>query len=176
MLKYSLSKIEKIAGLSHRENEKKAVRKCLADLGMPEDYIHGPNGEPVSGVAGITMSVTHSAEWAAVCIATPEEGLFGIDIEDRNRPQLSRVAPRILSETELEAASLMKDGLAKGWTAKEALYKSCRISGLDFKNSILLAPPEFKKAEVISKTNINFVLEYIYIDFDNILCIARQIQ
>ena len=49
-----------------------------------------------------------------------------------------RVAPRVLSESEMAVYGVSSDLLLRAWTMKEALYKAALTPGLDFRRDIML--------------------------------------
>ncbi|MBC7893123.1 MAG: 4'-phosphopantetheinyl transferase superfamily protein, partial [Sphingobacteriaceae bacterium] len=86
---------------------------------------------------GWHLSLTHSQRHAAA-VLHPNQPV-GIDLE-APAEALRRVAPRILSPTELAHADGNLHRLAVYWTAKEALYKLYGKRGLFFSSQLFIEP------------------------------------
>lgn len=100
---------------------------------------HYPSGAPyiiVGSSAVSSVSLSHDRRRVVMALA-PEGVKIGVDTETF-RPQLLRVAPRVLSEAELEAYGPGLEGLALAWCLKEAAYKAAGTPGLDFRRDICL--------------------------------------
>lgn len=69
------------------------------------------------------ISISHSARYAVLAVGSCR--LLGVDVEE-NRPQLARVAPRIMSGEEVAVYEGREHGLLEAWTLKEAMYKAVR--------------------------------------------------
>lgn len=174
MIRISFTEIERREGESRRESERLAVKKCLEKLGMPETLEHHSNGAPyIAGHPEISISVSHSARLCAVAAGDMNDGKFGIDIEDAGRPQLAKVSERILSEEELREANILPDGMAKAWTAKEALYKASGNEKTDFIRDIKLSLPGFRKATVYPKAE-SYNLNFERYSENQLFCLACQ--
>ncbi|MDE6498343.1 MAG: 4'-phosphopantetheinyl transferase superfamily protein [Muribaculaceae bacterium] len=119
---------------TRREAERAAVAALLEHVLPGAEMIHTAEGAPVID-GGPYISISHSRTHAAlaVCAGAP----VGIDIETQ-RAQLARVAPRVLSEAELDIYGRSPEGLLQAWTLKEALYKAALTPGLDFRRDIHL--------------------------------------
>lgn len=127
---------------TRREAELAAERLLLPGLRVA----HTPAGAPVlADDPARHISISHSRTHLAVALSTA--GPVGIDIETP-RPQLQRVAPRVLSAAELEAYGAEPDGLLRAWTLKEALYKAALTPGLDLRRDVRL-PLGHKKNEAV---------------------------
>lgn len=107
-----------------------------AIFGPGTSLAHTDSGAPVLTGRHETISVSHSRTTAAIAVDR-DGGNPGIDIEEP-RPQLMRVAARVLSARELDAYGGSPDSLAKAWTLKEAAYKCAGVPGLDFRRDIVL--------------------------------------
>lgn len=119
---------------SRRDAEVQAVEALLRRaFGERCVLSHDSEGAPFIAGSDVSISISHSRTHAAlaVCGRCP----VGVDIETR-RPQLARVAPRVLSPAELEAYGAEPDGLLRAWTLKEALYKAALTPGVDFRNGM----------------------------------------
>jgi len=124
------------------ERERAAVAGMVRALFGPNAAIgHDETGAPRLKGQAESISVSHSRLTTAIAIDRKGRAL-GIDIEQA-RPQLTRVAPRVLSETEMAGYAATTDGLAMAWTLKEAAYKCAGVPGLDFRSDIEL--PETPK-------------------------------
>ncbi len=135
---------------SRREAERSAIDRiiCVA-LGDGVTIGHRQSGAPYLIGCDLNISVSHSLHYAVIALS-PSGGI-GVDIEDA-RPQLRRVAARVLSEPELAVYSATDELLLRAWTLKEALYKAALTSGLDFRRDIALPlDPEGATAFVADK-------------------------
>lgn len=119
-----------------RERERKGVEALLTEIfGQCVQLCHTPEGAPYIDGFGGAISISHSRDYA--CVALSESRVVGVDIE-QPREQLRRVAPRVLSDKELNAYAVSDKLLLRAWTLKEALYKAAFIPGLDFREQINL--------------------------------------
>ena len=112
---------------SRREREERAVQVLVREVfGQQARRMHTASGAPyiagAEGAANKYISISHSRLTAALAVA---DSPIGIDLEE-DRPQLVRVAPRVLSEEELEYYGGRPIGLLEAWTLKEALFKASR--------------------------------------------------
>lgn len=119
------------------EREHAAVGDIIARFfGADARVGHHDSGVPyLVGREDISLSVSHSRDYAAVAFSS--ERTIGVDIEQW-REQLLRVAPRVLSESEMAVYGVSSDLLLRAWTMKEALYKAALTPGLDFRRDITL--------------------------------------
>ena len=141
------------AQLTRHEREELAVNTLLRDaFGNEARRVHDELGAPLLQIGGkrvdVTITLSHSPHMAALC---PAEGKasIGIDIE-AERPQLTRVTPRILTPEELDFYSNLPHGLLRAWTLKEALFKACRPltdEAIDYTNQLGLPLQEGADAE-----------------------------
>lgn len=142
-MNYPLFYIEPLEG-SGRAAERRAILRLIERaFGPGHTYSHHPDGAPAIDVEGIEISVSHCRRCAALAIA---DRAIGVDVETR-RPQLERVAPRVLSADEIECYA---GSLEQAWTLKEAIYKAARTPGLDFRRDIRLPLDGSNVAAVIS--------------------------
>lgn len=110
---------------------------------------HFDNGAPyIEGYPG-RISISHTTHFFVVATLpkTPEVNLdsfnprtaMGIDAEPLNRSQVLKVRKKFLSEREMD---LINEEDVKSnviaWTAKEALYKTAFLNGLDLCNHLQL--------------------------------------
>ncbi|MDE6853919.1 MAG: 4'-phosphopantetheinyl transferase superfamily protein [Muribaculaceae bacterium] len=111
------------------EREEAGVNRLLCEVFGPEsERRHDASGRPWLYVSGkrqdVNISISHSRRHAVLAVA-PSGVDIGVDVEEW-REQLTRVAPRVLSPEELSEYGSSADGLLRGWTLKEALYKASR--------------------------------------------------
>ena len=125
--------------------QSKQVEKEAIDLLIKETMGSGFNIErdefgkpwPVNKTGFI--SISHSANWVAFCFHPNQP--MGIDVET-TRPQLAKVAHRILHQSEL---SILEQSIAKQrtlqlfWGGKEALYKAYGKKNLEFSTQLVLS-------------------------------------
>jgi len=85
------------------------------------------------------ISISHSVNWVAFCFHPNQP--MGIDIET-TRLQLTKVAPRILHQSELSIHEKSQDKqrtLQLFWGGKEALYKAYGKKNLEFSTQLVLS-------------------------------------
>lgn len=130
------------------KDQNKAVRNLLdASLGTGCRLAHREDGSPYIDGSGLSISISHSRDYA--CITFSPSLTVGVDIE-QPRTQLRRVAPRVLSDSELAVYGASDSLLLRAWTLKEALYKAALTPGLDFRRDIMLpADAAGTQAEVL---------------------------
>ena len=157
---------------SRRDAELNAVKHCLEELGIHSDINHHPDGRPFLASEPLRpISITHSRKWAAVAMRTSgDKPFFGVDVEDFTRCQLKKVAPKFLSPAELEFCATADHGVAKAWTAKEAVFKALGKSEVNFADDISFNP-EMTRA-IHHSESICFNLDYFILEHNNILCVA----
>ena len=95
------------------------------------------NGKPILKGTNWNVSVSHSNRW--LFIQTTPFFQPGIDIEPL-REKILKIAPRFINETDAEHLHNWPEllGLHVVWGAKEAIYKSYSLKGLDFKKEIFI--------------------------------------
>lgn len=125
------------AGQTRAEREHAAVGDIIARFfGVDARVGHRDSGAPyLVGREDISLTVSHSRDYAAVAFSAAHT--VGVDIEQW-REQLVRVAPRVLSESEMAVYGVSSNLLLRAWTMKEALYKAALTPGLDFRRDITL--------------------------------------
>ena len=145
-------KVDEVFGMDSKSGKTwfELARQIYCEQGENYRVIeHFENGAPyIEGYPG-RISITHTTHFfaAATLPKTPEVELnefnpraaMGIDAEPLNRNQVLKVRDKFLNENELSLISKddLKDNVL-AWTCKEALYKTAFVSGLDFKNSIII--------------------------------------
>jgi phosphopantetheinyl transferase len=116
------------------------------------------------------ISLTHSYPYVAAQIDTSHN--VGIDLE-QPKQKLLRIAPRILSEFELNDAgeNIIKNCVY--WCAKEAMYKYNGRKGIHFSTQLLIEPFELQNHGELKGTlkinginhqiGLNYLLENEYV-------------
>lgn len=137
----------------HRRLEMLASRSLLMVLlGEYVTIQYRANGQPCLPGKNLQISISHSAELAAVIL---HKKRAGIDVESLGRP-VKRIAHKFLSEKELhfirhsEAPEKMN---LLCWCVKEAVFKLQEDQGIDFKKQIMIRP--FQASDQ-GKINITF--------------------
>lgn len=155
---------------SRRQRETLAVRQ-LADamIGPNTEIGHTPEGAPVLS-DGRIISISHSIGHAAIALAN--SGRIGIDVETL-RPQLQKVAPRVLSDAELPVYGSSLESLLRAWTMKEAVYKAAGKAGLELASGIRL-PENDTENPVVEADGQEYTCSFLNINTDTLLCVARQ--
>lgn len=131
-----IAPVERLSSESRSRAERRitdaVIRHALGDSVRVDRH---PSGAPYLIGSDLFVSLSHSRRYVAVALSAT--GPVGIDVEEY-RPQLDRVAPRILSDAELAVYADSEAGLLRAWTLKEALYKAALTPGLDFRQDIVL--------------------------------------
>lgn len=136
-----------------REREESAIVRLVERVfGAGARRVHDALGAPVIELPDGTLckeyvSLSHSRHTAALAVSPRR---IGIDIEEE-RPQLGRVAARVLSDDELKQYLQIPHGLLRAWTLKEALFKASRaLTGaeIDFARQLHLPAPGDATARV----------------------------
>lgn len=128
----ALTAITDADGATPRQRERGAVARLMtAAAGRPVAILHRTDGAPYpEGCDGMHISISHSRHVAAL-LWSGDEG-WGIDIEECDRcAQLQRIAPRVLTEPELQVYKGKR--LVEAWTLKEAAYKAWPAVGADLR-------------------------------------------
>lgn len=144
-----ITPIEADPGRTRTEREHAAVGAIIARFFGAEAIVgHRDTGAPyLVGREDISLTVSHSRDYAAVAFSTRRT--IGVDIEQW-REQLLRVAPRVLSESEMAVYGVSSNLLLRAWTMKEALYKAALTPGLDFRRDIMLPPHPASTAATVA--------------------------
>lgn len=137
-----------------RRAEFLAVRALLAELtGKFRTIGYKNNGSPFLPDEKINISISHSANLAAVLLHAKNAG---IDVERLGR-KVREIAHKFLSEREKDFAEATSDPekwMTVMWCAKEAVYKMAGAEGVDFIGQIILKP--FKLGDS-GKINARFI-------------------
>ncbi|MDE6370583.1 MAG: 4'-phosphopantetheinyl transferase superfamily protein [Duncaniella sp.] len=128
MIRIYRTEISHAAPSGRRQAELAAELNLLARaLGPDAVLAHDPHGAPhVEGRPDLYVSVSHSAD---ACVLAVSDTPVGVDVESP-RPQLQRIAHKILTEAELAHAPYDITLLLRLWTAKEAVFKCAAIPSL----------------------------------------------
>lgn len=144
-------KVEEVCGAENRSGKiwREMAMQVYQENGKDgyREVGHYSDGAPFLAGDESRISISHTDGLLVVATLprTPEADLsvfsprtaMGIDCEREDREQTLRVRDKFLSEREKE---LVAEDDVKGnvlaWTCKEALYKSARIPGIDFKENI----------------------------------------
>ncbi|WP_319478797.1 4'-phosphopantetheinyl transferase superfamily protein [uncultured Draconibacterium sp.] len=127
-----------------RRKEFLATRLLLQKL-LPEreEVIYRDEfGKPSLMDSGLNISITHSADLAAIILS---EKNIGIDIEQVQR-NIDKVVTRFASPKEIEFIEKSNDPqLVKIllWSAKEAIFKCCGVQGVQFNRQIAITPFDY---------------------------------
>lgn len=107
--------------LSGSELTDKLVTDCMADYGIQNiDICRTSKGKPYTE-ADVHFSVSHSGSYFVCIIA---DCPVGIDVQERRKAAVSKIAGRYFTESEQEYISAYdEDGFFRLWTRKEAYSK-----------------------------------------------------
>jgi len=122
-----------------RRKEWLAIRWLLKNhLGFIPKIHYKENGKPFLKSLSSEISISHSRDFAAVCISNYP---CAVDIDNWQRNYTS-VASRYLSPQEYNAYSGEQKKLALAWMAKEATYKIIGQSQVIFASQISVSIPQ----------------------------------
>jgi len=142
----SLNKLEEFSSMK-RKIEFLATRRLLQEVGFSDlDLNYRDDGAPI--LINKFISISHSSEFVAVIISDKK---VGIDIE-KKRNQIFRISHKFVNENEkakfdidtLEVLSII-------WNTKEAMFKLCDKSGIDFRENMNVSEIDFESKEVKSE-------------------------
>jgi len=85
--------------------------------------------------SSLQISISHAKPYVAVLVH--RNASCGVDIEEK-KEKLLRLAPKFLTQRELDLVNGSLDAIAIGWGAKEAIYKLYGRKSLIFKEHIFL--------------------------------------
>ena len=129
-------------GLTRRQAELNASEEMIKKVfGESASLEHDPEGRPVISGARFDgmISISHSIDQCILAVTHSQEASIGVDTETW-REQLFRVAPKFLSDEEIDVYTTPQL-LLLAWTTKEAVYKAARREGLPLKEIKLPVPP-----------------------------------
>lgn len=167
-----LQAIEQVKSPSRRR-EILATRQLIDNiLGHGTRLEHNADGSPVLADRRLNISVSHCC--GHVAIALHRDLAIGIDIETW-RDTLLAVKRKYLSPDE-EALFGTPAELLQAWTAKEAVYKAARISGLPL-HDIRLYPEGRPDCAIVRHGDINhrYQLASVQVGEDALLTLALKI-
>ena len=143
-----ITDVVRLDGDSRADAERRAVRRLVDHaFGCEAQIAHFPSGAPYIIGSRISLSVSHSRSHAAIAFSASHT--VGVDVEEQ-RPQLARVASRVLSDDELREYSAPRL-LLQAWTLKEALYKAALTPALDFRRDIRLPLPPGETSAMVGR-------------------------
>jgi 4'-phosphopantetheinyl transferase EntD len=139
----SWMRIEDLKANTNKEAEKDAMSLLIKEtMGTNFAIENDVYGKPWPINKTGFISISHSANWVAFCFHPNQP--MGIDVET-TRPQLAKVAPRILHQSELSYLEKSQDKqrtLQLFWGGKEALYKAYGKKNLEFSTQLVLSEIE----------------------------------
>lgn len=153
------------------ESRKKERLACFALLqaeGLdPRQLNHLANGKPYIQESTTEISLSHTLGWAA--LLTSGQNGVGIDIE-RISSRAWNVKDRFIHFEEWQdiqnSAHDTHTELTLYWSAKEALFKACQASDIQFKTELRLCKPKAADARkgsftgVFTRTSEQFHVDY----------------
>lgn len=107
-------------------------------------------GKPFFKNLSQKLSISHSGEYVAAVISTYN---IGIDIQKISE-KVEKIKYKFLSKIELKLCGKNIKDLNRYWTAKEAMYKTYGIKGLDFIENIRVNPFVMKNEYLTSNSCI----------------------
>lgn len=135
----SIKKLEKFSS-TKRKLEFLATRNLLAEIGLKDDDLfYREDGAPL--IKNGNISISHTSNFVAIIISNKK---VGIDIE-KNRQQILRIKHKFVNADEealFNTNSL--EELSVIWNCKEAMFKLCNRTGIDFKKNLNVSKIDFK--------------------------------
>jgi phosphopantetheinyl transferase len=152
----SIDKLEKFSS-NKRKLEFLATRKLLAEAKLTDhDLSYREDGAPL--LKDGFISISHTSNFVVIIVSDKR---IGVDIE-KNRQQIFRIAHKFIN-TE-EAAKFNTDSLetlSVIWNCKEAMFKLCDKTGIDFRENLNVTEIDFNnkqvKAELIFEEGKKYV-------------------
>jgi len=148
-----------------RLTEQTAVRVLLKTLAGEEKIIgYSSNGKPYLLDGSYMISISHTRGYAAVILSGSNK--VGIDIEYFSE-KVKKVRHKFVSDSEYVDPENEILYLLLLWSAKETMYKSLGLSGVDFKEDLFVERFElspygsFNAKESFSRETVNFNIQYI---------------
>jgi 4'-phosphopantetheinyl transferase EntD len=130
---------------SHRSSSKGIAEHLLEQCrGISSSVSYTEKGKPYLDNRSEFISISHTHQWFCLMLSASHE--CGIDIE-HHRDALHRIAPRFLNSSEMAFVSDCNNPqsvLQFIWGAKEAVYKSWGLRGLEFAADMIVRPFEPK--------------------------------
>ena len=146
----SKNRLEKFSSVK-RKIEFLATRKLLEEVGLSDaDLSYRNDGAPL--IKGKFISISHTSDFVAIIVSNKK---VGIDIE-RNRQQIFRIAHKFINEKEknkfdvdsLEVLSII-------WNSKEAMFKLCDRTGIDFRDNLNVSKIDFESKSIEAELNFD---------------------
>ncbi len=124
-----------------------------------------PHNKPHIKNSSLQISISHAKPYVAVLVHRNTS--CGIDIEEK-KEKLLRLAPKFLTQRELDLASGSLDAIAIGWGAKEAIYKLYGKKSLIFKEHIFLHKLDAieQNGSISSELKVNNIVTNIEIKYE----------
>ena len=164
-----------------RQSEYLATRLLLQQLlNEKTEIIYLKSGRPQIINSSLNISLSHSADLLVIFISANQ---VGIDVEKVNR-NIQPVAKRFLHKDELawiEKSENIQNSMILYWSAKEAIYKCCNQSGVQFDTQIYIPPFEFGKTNFFNgklttqNRQENYNLWYFYFQ-NNIIVYCVEVK
>ena len=134
----SLKRLEKFSS-EKRKIEFLTTRKLLQEIGLSDsDISYREDGAPV--IKSGFISISHTSEFVAIIVGDKR---VGVDVE-RNRQQIFRIAHKFVNSDEeklFDTSSL--EILSVIWNIKEAMFKLCDKTGIDFRKNLNVTNIDF---------------------------------
>ncbi len=112
--------------------------------GVCEGVWSDSHNKPHIKNSNLQISISHAKPYVAVLVHKSKP--CGVDIEEK-KEKLIRLAPKFLTQDELDQTNQNIDALALAWGAKEAVYKFYGRKRLIFKENIFLKRLDSIKSE-----------------------------
>lgn len=182
---FQFSEIEKIE--FNRFNHEKRQVEYLATrlllqilLNIKTEILYSNSGCPKLKNSNLKISISHSAELVTIFISDKPSG---IDTENIHR-NISKVTNRFLHPEELDWAEKQETSQTAKillWSAKEAIFKCTKQSGIQFDTQIFIHPFDMKSTDFFNGKLItdtgeeNYSLWYFYFG-NNIIVYCVEIE
>lgn len=126
-IEYAVAPIEVSQGSSRTERQNEAVRLLVKRIAGEEAMVgHASDGAPFIVGRELSISISHSRNFATIAWCEDCGIQIGIDIEEAREEQLRRVVAKFLTREESDYYGTIPSGLLRAWTLKEAAYKALR--------------------------------------------------
>jgi len=142
----SIERLNKFSS-TKRKIEFLATRKLLEVAGFKDaDLSYRVDGAPI--LKNKFISISHTSIFVTIIISDKK---VGVDIE-KNRQQIFRISSKFVNKEEevnFDISSL--EVLSIIWNTKEAMFKLCDKSGIDFKKNMTVTNIDFKAKIIEAK-------------------------
>jgi len=95
------------------------------------------NGKPFLYKSNLMVSYSHTEDYAAAIVHRTKQ--VGIDTE-HIQEKMYKIAPRFMSDAELESAKNDLEQICVYWCAKEAMYKLYNVKTVEFRDNLKINP------------------------------------